>query len=52
MSNESKYFPDRHLMLTGFEHKVMDAILDLERRIDALEEREFKYSVLLMEEQT
>lgn len=44
---KSEYFPDRHLMLTGFEHQVMNAIINLEMRVNALEAREIKYTVAL-----
>jgi hypothetical protein len=46
---KSKYFPDMHLMLTEFDHRVMNAIVDIEKRIDALEEREMKYTITLEE---
>lgn len=50
--DESKYFPDPYEVrsLSHFDMRVKDAILDLERRVNALEEREFKYSVLLLNE--
>jgi hypothetical protein len=34
---KSRYFPDLHMMLTGFDHRVVYAIIDIEKRLDVLE---------------